>query len=464
MTKLYNERYRPQFHFSAKKGWLQDPNGCVYYKGDYHLFFQYNSDPSRSDLGKQNWGHAVSRDLVHWEQWDNAIRPDENGAIWSGSAVVDWNNTTGLQTGKEKVIVAVFTYAGSCVTPEKPHTQAIAYSNDRCRTMVKYQGNPVLENQAGGKERDPKILWHEPTKQWVMVLYLDREKNKTFGIFTSPDLKEWTKQSEIGEFYECPDLFELPVEAEPESTRLVLHDGTGNYVIGKFDGKQFIVESGPHYYKYRGNFYAAQSFSDMPKQDGRRIQIGWMMGSEYPDMPFNQQMTFPCVLTLRRTPDGIRLCREPVKEIEYLYMEEHTLEPQTFKPGDNPLAGIKGELLDIWAEFEIGGAEQIVFNVRGEPVVLDIKKSRVSLEEQTEMKIVDGKINIRMLVDRSSIEIFVSNGLIAMYKAILFDPDNLSLELCAKGGEAKVVSLVVHELKSTWQKKVICHGQAKKVK
>ena len=159
----YNETYRPQFHFTAKKNWLNDPNGCVYYNGLYHLFFQHN--PKGMDWGHMTWGHAVSTDLIHWEQQLNAIRPDELGTIFSGSAVVDHHNTSGFQTGKEPPLVAAFTYAGQFGNPPKPYTQALAYSNNQGRTWKKYEGNPVLGNQSGGSDRDPKLLWHEETKR-----------------------------------------------------------------------------------------------------------------------------------------------------------------------------------------------------------------------------------------------------------------------------------------------------------
>ena len=161
----YDEQYRPQFHFSPRTNWTNDPNGMVFYQGEYHLFYQHN--PYGAYSGNLTWGHAVSRDMVHWQELpDNALYPDEHGPICSGSAVVDWNNTAGLQAGREKTLVAMFTAAGN------PFTQVIAFSNNRGRTWTKYTNNPVLQHIIGG-DRDPKVIWYAPEKKWVMALYLD---------------------------------------------------------------------------------------------------------------------------------------------------------------------------------------------------------------------------------------------------------------------------------------------------
>ena len=239
---LYGETYRPQFHFTARAGWLNDPNGMVYYGGEYHLFFQHN--PFGLTSGNLTWGHAVSRDMVHWTQIENAITPDERGPIWSGSAVVDWNNTTGLATGTEKPLIALYTAAGD-TSPEskgQPFTQRLVYSLDKGRTWTKYANNPVL-NQLRGGNRDPKVVWHEPTKHWIMALYLDKED---FGLFTSPDLKTW-KQIQtltVPGSSECPDFFPMPVQGEPNLHKWVFTGANGHYLIGTFDGTKFTPEAG----------------------------------------------------------------------------------------------------------------------------------------------------------------------------------------------------------------------------
>ncbi len=231
--KLYQEVYRPQFHFTAKKNWSNDPNGLVYYEGEYHLFFQH--DHSNIEWGNILWGHAVSSDMVNWKQLANAIEPDELGMIFSGSGVVDWDNTAGFQSCKQAAMVSIYTSAG------KPFTQSIAYSNDRGRTWTKYKKNPVLGHIIG-TNRDPKVIWHAPRKRWVMALYLDANN---YALFSSPNLKQWTRLSDIHlpGSSECPDIFELPVDGDAENSKWVFWGANGNYIMGTFDGCIFREES-----------------------------------------------------------------------------------------------------------------------------------------------------------------------------------------------------------------------------
>ena len=314
----YKEAYRPQFHFTPKTNWTNDPNGLIHYKGEFHLFFQHN--PFGIDWGNMTWGHAVSTDLVHWKQLPHAIHPDGLGTIFSGSGVVDWKNTGGFQTGDESVLVNFYTSAGSHAPKEVPFTQSIAYSNDRGRSWTKYEGNPVIEH-IERDNRDPKVIWHEPTQKWVMALYLDQND---YALFGSTNLKEWTRLSDLQiPDTECPDIFELPVDGDPDNTKWVFWGAAGKYYVGNFDGTTFIPEGDAQRADHGANFYAAQTWSDVPESDGRRTQIAWMSGSKPPDMPFNQQMSFPCELTLRTTSEGIRLHREPVAEIENIHTYTH---------------------------------------------------------------------------------------------------------------------------------------------
>ncbi len=298
----YDEVYRPQFHFSAKTNWLNDPNGLVFYKGTYHMFFQHN--PTGINWGNMTWGHATSPDLIHWKQQDNAIEPDALGTIFSGSAVVDWNNTSGFQKGKDKPLVAIYACAGD-TSPEskgQPYTQCIAYSPDAGKTWSKYALNPVLKQLAPGN-RDPKVIWYAPKSEWIMALFFE---NSDYGLFSSPDLKHW-KQIQRFTFPgvgECPDFFQIHVEGDTDESKWVFVSASGDYLVGSFDGEKFVPEQKGLRMDGGPNFYAVQTYSDIPKRDGRRIQIAWMNGGSYPNMPFNQQMSFPCRLTLRKTPEG----------------------------------------------------------------------------------------------------------------------------------------------------------------
>lgn len=424
---LYLEKLRPQFHFSARRGWLNDPNGLVYYKGDYHLFFQHN--PFGIQWDNMTWGHAVSQDLVHWQQWADAIKPDKLGTIFSGSAVVDRNGTSGFQGGAESPIVCIYTSAGN------PFAQSLAYSNDRGRTWTKYAHNPVLPHVAGSN-RDPKVVWHAPSKTWIMALYLDGDK---YGLFASPDLKGWTHLHDVSLSQECPDFFPMPLDGHPQAgarqeLRWLLTAADGRYLVGRFDGRKFTPEGDPQASPFG---YAVQTYSDIPPEDGRRIQIGWLRGGKYPGMPFNQQMTFPCELTLRSTPGGPRLFRMPVKEIELLRARTHTWSDVPLRGSENPLAALKHDLYDIEAEIAPGSARDVGFHVFG---------SRVKT------MVINGRIKLRMLVDRTSVECFLGDGQESHAVCCLPAAGSPLLELFAKGGEARVVSLVVHELRSAWPK------------
>jgi len=457
VNELYQETYRPQFHFTAKENWLNDPNGLVYYKGEYHLFFQHN--PKGLEWGPNTWGHAVSSDLVHWRQLEHAIEPDELGWIWSGSGAVDWKNSGGFQTGDEKVLVTFYTAGDSIVKPEKPCVQCIAYSNDRGQTWTKYEDNPVLGHIVG-HNRDPKVIWYEPTdnplapfnkgERWVMALFLD---GNDYALFESPNLKEWTRICDIHlpDTSECPDIFELPVDGDADNTKWVFWGGNGNHLIGTFDGRNFKAESEVLRTEWGTNCYAAQTWSDIPKSDGRRIQIAWMSGGKYPGMPFNQQMSFPCELTLRTTPEGIRLYRQPVKEIETIHQKEHTWNDQKLKPGEKLLSGISGDLWDIRAEIELGDATQVGFTVQGEKIQYNVAEKQLScLGKFAHLEPLQKRIQLQILVDRTSIEVFGNEGRISMSSCFLADLENTSLSIYASGGEAKVISMRVYELCSTW--------------
>lgn len=444
---LYKELLRPQFHFTSRRGWNNDSNGLVYYKGEFHLFYQHN--PYGWNWGNMHWGHAVSTDLIHWKELDDAIAPDELGTIFSGSAVIDKRNTAGFQTGKEKPIVCIYTSAGgtSAMSNGRPFTQSIAYSNDRGRTWTKYKNNPVIAHIRGGN-RDPKVIWHEPTDQWVMVLYLD---DNIMAFFTSKDLKNWQQHSRITCYHECPELFELPVDGDENNTRWVLYGGSGDYLLGRFDGTQFKKESESIRFQ-RGNcFYASQTYNNIPAEDGRRIQIAWGR-VEMKGMPFNQMMLFPVVLTLRTTDEGIRMFAEPVEEIEKLHRKKWSWNNMTLEPGTNLLSGVKGPLFHIRAEFTPADASEFGFVIRGEPVVYNAAENRISCKDKSaELKPENGKIRLQILVDRTSIEIFANDGRIYMPIGTILPQENTNLELFTKGGDTKLNSLDLFQLKSAWR-------------
>jgi sucrose-6-phosphate hydrolase SacC (GH32 family) len=445
---LYREKLRPQFHFTSRRGWNNDSNGMVYYDGEYHLFYQHN--PYGWKWGNMTWGHAVSKDILHWKELGDAIHPDRLGTIFSGSAVVDVNNTAGFQTGDEKVIVCIYTSAGgrNPMSKGQPFTQSIAYSNDRGRTFRVYEDNPVL-GHISGSNRDPKVIRHVPTEQWVMALYLDKNM---MGFFTSDDLKSWEYQSKIECFHECPELFELPVDGDENNKKWILYGGSGDYLVGDFDGRQFRSETEEIRFHYGNCFYASQTFNNIPEEDGRRIQIAWGRVA-MPDMPFNQMMLFPVTLRLQRTEEGPRMFAEPIREIERIHKRKRQWRKTILKPGDNLLSGLSGELFHIRAELRIDDdVEQTGFLIRDVPVVYNAQKQQLScLKKTAPLKAVNGRIRLEILMDRTSIEIFGNRGRVYMPMGVILADNTKSLAIFAKGGNVEVESLDVYELYSVWR-------------
>ncbi|HPU06745.1 MAG: glycoside hydrolase family 32 protein [Thermogutta sp.] len=444
---LYHEAFRPQFHFSPRVGWTNDPNGLVYYDGEYHLFFQHN--PFGIPWGNMTWGHAVSRDLVHWEELGDAILPDERGTIYSGSAVVDINNTSGLGKKENPAMCAFYTAAGQHSYQPCPFTQCMAYSLDRGRTWTKFSGNPVVNFIADGN-RDPKVFWHKETQRWIMVLYVRRD---AFSIFSSPNLKEWRFETEVPfpTAHECPELFELPVNGNPQDTRWVLWSASGNHMIGRFDGHTFKPESEVLRSEWGKNCYAGQTWNEVP--DGRRLFIGWMNsdGSAYPGMPFNQQMTIPREFTLRTTEQGLRLFAWPVKELERIRREKVAVKEIRLVEG-SPYELTLGELLDIQLAVKPATAKVVTINVRGisleyrpQDGVLACLGAQAGDLPKTDV------FDLRMLVDRTSLEVFVLGGRYVMSFCWPFDAANRTVRLEAHGGNAEVVSLEGYRLASIWE-------------
>jgi fructan beta-fructosidase len=329
------ETHRPQFHFTPQKGWMNDPNGMVYYKGEYHLFYQHY--PDSIVWGPMHWGHAVSKDMLHWEHLPIALFPDKLGYIFSGSAVVDENNTSGFGKGDEKPLIAMFTYhdmAGEKAKRTDFQTQGIAYSVDKGRTWTKYANNPVIKSPNVKDFRDPKVLWHEATKEWIVTLAVADHVE----FYASKDLKEWTKRSEFGKtegshggVWECPDLFPLKVDGATEKWVLIVNIGNGSpnggsgtqYFVGQFDGKTFKNDNKPNdilWLDYGRDNYAGVTWSNTP--DNRRILIGWMSNWQYaqvvPTKTWRSATTLPRELTLKMTEKGVRLVQKPVKETEIL--------------------------------------------------------------------------------------------------------------------------------------------------
>jgi len=318
------------------------------------------------------------------------------------------------------------------------------FSNDRGRTWSEYSGNPVVKHQG----RDPRLLRHAATKQWVMAVYHESGGKQEIAFHTSPDLKTWTCRSAIDGYFECPDLFELAADGDASKSRWVLLAADGRYVLGRFDGREFQPDGGKQTL-WHGNFYASQSFSNAP--DGRRIQIGWARGTDFPGMPFNQQMNVPVELRLKSTDDGLRMTALPVREIERLRHPKRTLGRGPLKPGA-AISGQVAEACDVELALRPGTADRIVLDVRGLAVVFDVRKNELSAKKiRAPLAPEGGVVRLRVIVDRGSVEIFGNDGRVALAAASIAARDNRSIALSAEGGDAEVDAFEVGDLRSAWR-------------
>ena len=444
----YQEFHRPQFHFTARRGWLNDPNGLVYHDGEYHLFFQHN--PKSVYWGDLSWGHAVSTDLLHWKELPPALYPDELGTIFSGSAVEDTHNTSGFQDGPHAPLVAVYTSAGAFVTPKRPYTQSIAFSTDRGRTWKKYGQNPVLPH-VEGNNRDPRVFWHDDSQHWVMVLYLADDR---FGIFRSSDVKTWEQTSEhiLAADHECPDLFELPIDNDPSKKRWVFWGGHSSYQIGSFNGTHFIAESDVHQAQLGAHGKAAQTFSNIPAHDGRCIQMSWMRGGQYPRMPFNQQLSFPVCVELRSTADGPRLFRWPVREIDKLvFAETNVLEPIHVTPGHSFAPASQHDALDIQLSLHVSQCEKGGFRIYGNDLVYQKDTETLFFEDhEFRLPLRGGTLPLRLLIDRTSLEVFAYDGEFTASYCFLPQAGEEIFRAWCRSGEMALSRVCVRELSSIW--------------
>lgn len=443
---LYEEPLRPQLHFSARRGWLNDPNGLVFFKGEYHLFFQHN--PYGWNWGNMHWGHATSRDLIHWKEQPEALYPDALGPMFSGSAVVDWQNTSGFGKNGQPPIVLIYTAAGN------PTVQCVAYSTDAGKTFTKYSGNPVVKEITGGN-RDPKVIWHEPTKRWVMTLYVGFTETKdgrkserhTIHFLTSPNLKDWKVVSQTDGFFECPDFFELPIDGDSRNRKWILAAASSEYMVGTFDGEKFTPES-PKLPGHRGKgFYAPQTFSDIPAKDGRRIQIGWLQAPS-PGMAFNQAMSLPLELKLRSTPQGPRLAWNPI-----LPKGSPTKLRTRLKPGETTaLTADSSGLVAVEARFTPGDDSELSFKVNGVPVSYNTAKQELIVNgHRTPAPLRNGRQDLLIIADRTVFEVFASEGLVYVPMPVIAKPPSPGTSVSLRGAPLKEQEIKVATLRSIWK-------------
>ncbi|MFC4098978.1 glycoside hydrolase family 32 protein [Paenibacillus xanthanilyticus] len=487
MSTMIQHDYRSVYHFSPREKWMNDPNGMVFFQGEYHLFYQHH--PSGMKWGPMHWGHAVSKDLVAWEELPIALAPDELGMIFSGSAVVDWHDTTGF-FGGEPGLVAIFTHHLEREGQAALQTQSLAYSKDAGRTWSKYAGNPVLAHPSFVDFRDPKVFWDAEKERWVMIVAC----GQTVCLYHSPDLKSWTFASEFGEgigfhggVWECPDLFPLPVDGDASRQKWVMLVSIGDspdypegsrtqYFTGEFDGETFVPDAHSRtvrWLDYGRDNYAGVSWSDVPAEDGRRLFIGWMSNWKYanltPTEGFRGAMTVPRELSLRTLADGsTALAQQPVQELAAARVPLVTLKDATIAEAQQALAGLALESYELRAEaapgssyaFRVraGGGEETIVGVDASLGEAYVDRSNSGLSGFHEQfggrhaaKLEAGRDagpshDLTILVDRASVEVFANDG-----QAVLTDliyPNADAAGLSVAGDEGLVLaSLAIYAIR-----------------
>ncbi len=465
--KMYRERNRPQFHFTTRRGWINDPNGCIWHDGLYHLYYQHN--PFEREWENMTWGHATSPDLLHWTEQAPVLFPDTIGTMFSGSAVFDKDNTSGFGTKKNPPLVYAYTADRS-----DKETQCIAYSLDGGMTLHKYEGNPVIDSHEKWQThdtRDPRLFWWTPSDSplkgenkdslplregrggsaghWVLVL---NERNG-HSIYTSDNLKDWTYQSHVNGFWECPDLFPLAVDGNPNDVRWVMYGASNTYMIGSFDGKVFTPESGKHRFS-TGTIYAAQTFNDVP--DGRRIQIGWA-NIDHRGMPFRGQMLLPTELTLRTTKDGIRLISKPIREVasllKPLYSSEKALNGQEVNKALQPYQS--QDCVHLRATLNLTYATSAGLRFDGQTLVdYDLNHNTLNGQFYSPQDPTSLSLTMDIYIDLTSIEVFIDDGLYSYSmerKRAISTPRNPAAKgLEFWGADINVTDIQLDAVESCW--------------
>jgi len=458
--RLYEEPYRPQYHYTPPQQWMNDPNGLVYAHDEYHLFYQYN--PYGNKWGPMHWGHAVSRDLLHWQDLPIALFPDRLGAIFSGSAVLDVDNSSGFGSRTQPALVAMYTYHDHLrenLGQTGYESQGLAYSLDHGRNWIKYPGNPVLTDAAVRDFRDPKLFWHAASRRWIVAL----AATDHVAFYSSRDLRHWVHESDFGHglgahggVWECPDLIAMPVEGTAQERHVLLVSiGKGGpnggsatqYFIGDFDGHRFEVDGSghddartrtPRWLDFGTDDYAGSTWSGAAPGDRRALFIGWMSNWQYaqdvPTQRWRSAMTLPRELRLAIEDGGPVLRARPIAELATLRRSAATIGPRTIEgPFDlTSAAHTTAGLLELDLDLDLGpanGARLQFSNARGERTIfrIDGAARRFELDRSASGAIAFNpafaaapqvapwlgaatRLRLHVFLDQSSIEVFVDDG------------------------------------------------------
>lgn len=498
--KKYSEKHRPQFHFSPPIQWMNDPNGMVYNDGEYHLFYQYH--PESTVWGPMHWGHAISRDLVHWEHLPVALYPDELGYIFSGSAIVDINNTSGLGTNDHPPMIAIYSYhdpLGEKSGAADYQTQGLAYSLDQGRTWTKYKNNPIIPNTENLKDfRDPKVIWDEIHQVWLMVIAV----NDRVRFYTSSNLIEWTYKSEWGHTYgdrkgvwECPDLFPIVVDDTTEVKWVLLlslnlggpNGGSGTqYFVGDWNGATFILDKNFEadiqdgngvWIDYGRDNYAGVTWSGLPNESSSKIFLGWMCNWDYaqkvPTTPWRSAMTIPRSLTLRNTSQGYRLFSNPHLSLQKLRKKEIAFENLLVNQTIELDKEIESTCIEIVLEVDLDKSEATNFgiqlsNTQGQSYIFgfdrkenafysDRQNSGVTFDEKFAPKIHTAPrhntshiLTWHIFIDVASIEIFADSGETTITEIFFPTSPFSSYTFFTKDGDTHLRLARAFELEGIW--------------
>lgn len=438
----YDGKYRPYAHFTAKRGWLNDPNGLTLYNGKYLMFFQHN--PVACTWENMHWGYAVSDDLIHWQEKEIALYADEEGTMFSGSAVIDTRNVSGLKTNENDVLLLFYTCAGSTseASKDKPFTQNLAYSTDGGETFIKYSKNPLIRQIAGGN-RDPKVIYHQPTDQYIMVFFLE---NHEFTIHTSKNLLDWTEAQRLTlpDDAECPDFYPLAVDGDESNTKWVFIAASDRYFIGSFDGQQFIPESEQKQLNFGNNSYAAQSWSDVPD---RRIRTAFAT-VVIPGQPFGSVMNVPQEMSLKSVNGELRLCAEPVKEIERLYATKTSFTQVKVDSATPFCHRINSKCCDISLKVECRASWEL--SLFGLPITYDAVRGELKCQDKTApVQGCDGFVELRMIIDTVYAELFADQGSVFMGMTYVQDSNLNKLRITSDAAE--IEKLTIAEMGRFWE-------------
>ena len=492
----YDEPYRPLIHFTPQAHWMNDPNGLVFYKGEYHLFYQYY--PDSTIWGPMHWGHAVSTDLFHCQHLSIALYPDDIGYIFSGSAVIDTKNSSGFGKADNPPMVAIYAYHSPVLEKQKTdkvETVGIAYSLDKGRNWKKYTGNPVISNPGIRDFRDPKVSWNKETSKWILTL----ATGDCVSFYSSSDLKKWTLESTFGKgkgshggVWECPDLINMPVVNAKNETKWLLLVSLGGgpnggsatqYFTGDFDGHKFVSDNDQiRWIDYGKDNYAGVTFSGIPQTDGRCIFIGWMSNWQYgtsvPTSPWRSAMTIPRELTLMKEDGKYTLITQPVKEIQGLRGNLISIKSFTIKDHQDlstkiPFKKAPMELIANFSlppnnapdefGFELSNSmnEKILVGFNNQlkkfiinrlnPGIIDFSKDFPGVHVSGEIK-PDSVISMHLIVDVASVELFAQSGKVVMTEIFFPTQGFDKLSVYSKNGIIKCNDISIYPLKNVWSK------------